>query len=591
MRNKFPAPCVACGTRVPAQRGTLEKRDGAWVVRCDACAAAPAEVAAVEAVVTERVAAAAGETYTLLSGHAASAHQVAIFEDARYGRGSRIIKAVAGAGKTTSIKNMLRYVDPRQSVLLLAFNVKAAVALKEATKELASAPGSHGYRNVEAKTFNGLGHGAVLRKLLSLGVAKEAVRVDDGKLRALLRERLGATEEGQETLRTYGRFARALVGYAKGEGIGALTPDTECAWYSLVEHHGLYLEDEAADPAVGVALARRLMGWSNEAAEKGWIDYDDQMYLVVKWKLRLWRHALVVADEAQDTNPVGRALLRLSLLENGRLFAVGDPKQSIYGFRGATSDAMDRIAAEFRTRELPLTVSYRCARAVVERAQTWVPYIEPAASAPEGVVRDEVPLHEALTALSDDDAVLCRQTAPLVSVAYGLIARGRPARILGREIGEGLVALVESMKARGIDRLREKLAAFAEREAARFTAKGDEGRAEAVEDRVACVTTIIDALPETERTVPALIRRIEALFADNGGRALTMATVHKSKGLEWDRVAILRPELMPSRAARQEWQYEQEVNLMYVAATRAKQELLYVRDEDMELDAPKGRAA
>jgi ATP-dependent exoDNAse (exonuclease V) beta subunit len=40
---------------------------------------------------------------------------------------------------------------------------------------------------------------------------------------------------------------------------------------------------------------------------------------------------------------------------------------------------------------------------------------------------------------------------------------------------------------------------------------------------------------------------------------------------------------MPSRAARQEWQCEQESNLQYVAATRAKETLIYVRDEDMTL--------
>jgi superfamily I DNA/RNA helicase len=262
------------------------------------------------------------------------------------------------------------------------------------------------------------------------------------------------------------------------------------------------------------------------------------------------------------------------------------------GFTGASSDAMDLIAKEFNTAELPLTVSYRCAQRIVERAQTWVPHIEAHADAPAGSVADDVPLYAALAELGPTDAMLCRQTAPLVTVAYGLIARGRACRILGREIGEGLVNLIEQQKARGVDRLVAKLEAWREREMAKFIAKGEETRAEAVADRVDCVLVIAQALPETERTVPALIAKIRGMFVDpvrgEPQKVLTLCTVHKAKGKEWDKVAILQPELMPSRAARQLWQEVQEQNLQYVAATRAKTRLIYCQPEDTRVDPPKG---
>lgn len=335
-------------------------------------------------------------------------------------------------------------------------------------------------------------------------------------------------------------------------------------------------------------IAQRLLAQSNGAAREGQLDYDDMLYLVCLWKLRLWRNDVVIADECQDTNPVRRAMLHLALKDGGRLYAVGDRKQSIYGFTGASTDAIDLIQHEFNARELPLTVSYRCARSVVERAQTWVPYIEPAPGAHEGEVRDDVPLAEALAMLGPDDAILCRQTAPLVTVAYGLIARGRACRIMGREIGEGLVNLVEQQKARGVDRLIEKLEIFRARESAKFIAKGEENRAEAVRDRVDCVLVIIDALAETERTIPALIAKIRGIFVDDSKserqQVLTLCTAHRAKGKEWPKVAILRPELMPSRAARQEWMITQEENLQYVAATRAKDTLIYVADEDMQIE-------
>jgi superfamily I DNA/RNA helicase len=68
---------------------------------------------------------------------------------------------------------------------------------------------------------------------------------------------------------------------------------------------------------------------------------------------------------------------------------------------------------------------------------------------------------------------------------------------------------------------------------------------------------------------------------------LTLATIHKAKGKEWDNVLVLRPDLMPSRAARQEWQQEEENNLMGVAATRAKLNLIYSAYNDMTIEPPR----
>ena len=61
-------------------------------------------------------------------------------------------------------------------------------------------------------------------------------------------------------------------------------------------------------------------------------------------------------------------------------------------------------------------------------------------------------------------------------------------------------------------------------------------------------------------------------------------TVHKSKGLENSTVYFLCPELIPSKFATQEWQIEQEWNLMYVGITRAKQNLYFVHTRQFQQD-------
>ena len=520
----------------------------------------------------------AAPRYSLIPGsdgvaHPASDHQAAIFDvmpDRK--SGSYIIKAVAGAGKTTVIKNALRFIPDNSHVQGLAFNTDAARNLKDALAEVIASDGPDRYRNVRMGTFHSVCYGAILRYL---GKRAEDVKPDDKKVVKLLRDRL--RDEDKEI---YASFCAKLVGLAKGEGIGALIPDTVERWWDLIEHHGLTLESEEATEERAIEIARKALVFSNKLAkERGAIDFDDMLYLPILWKLRLWQNDIVFLDEAQDTNPVRRAVVRLMLKRDGRLFAVGDPKQSIYGFTGASIDAMELITRDFKTRELPLTVSYRCARSVVAQAQTWVDYIQASDNAPEGEVKHGVALDDALKALTDADAVLCRQTAPLIGLAYQLIAKKRGVRILGRDIAEGLLALIHAQKAKGIDRLIEKLEAWRDREVARWIAKGEEGKADAVADKAECILMLINNLPETERTIPALERWITNVFRLDGdspaGSLLTLATVHKAKGLEWNTVAILRPDLMPGRA-RQDWQTEQEINLMYVAATRAKRTLLYL---------------
>lgn len=179
---------------------------------------------------------------------------------------------------------------------------------------------------------------------------------------------------------------------------------------------------------------------------------------------------------------------------------------------------------------------------------------------------------------SSSDAVLCRVTAPLVSLAFGFIKRNVGVRILGREIGQGLVTLVKKMNAQDIDDLESKLRRWSDRETRKCYARGHDSAAAAIEDKFSCLSVFIDQLSESNRTIAEILRRIEDLFTNNHLGLLTLCTVHKAKGLEWERVFILdRDKYMPSKWAKQEWEKKQERNLLYVAITRAKLDLRYIK--------------
>jgi superfamily I DNA/RNA helicase len=325
-----------------------------------------------------------------------------------------------------------------------------------------------------------------------------------------------------------------------------------------------------------LAAASRLLAECNASPL---CDFDDLLYRAVARAIPLPRYDLVLVDEAQDCCPIQIAILRKILNKGGRVVAVGDTAQAIYGFRGAMSDSMDKLAEAFDAAPLPLSITYRCAADIVALAAEFAP-IEPAPNAPKGKV--SAPDSWALSSLCPADMVICRTNAPLLKLAYALVRARKPVLVMGREIGAGLVSLINKLQPKGIDGLLEKLGAWQDRETLKLQAR-DAGEAQiaTVADKADSIRVVIDGLPENERTVPALCRAIEGLFSGGPEGKVILASIHKSKGLEAERVYILNWSAMPSRWAKQEWQKQGERNLQYVAITRAKSELFLVEADDM----------
>jgi superfamily I DNA/RNA helicase len=179
-----------------------------------------------------------------------------------------------------------------------------------------------------------------------------------------------------------------------------------------------------------------------------------------------------------------------------------------------------------------------------------------------------------------DDAVLCRNTKPLVELAYSLIRQGVACRVEGRSIGEGLIKLATRWKVKTIGALRDKVSEWAEREIAKASAKGQDSRCAVVEDQAATLQVMMDIYQDDD-TVHTLVEGIRKMFGDTepGAKAdmLTLSTIHKSKGREWNRVfAWGMNKYSPSKWARKPWEQNQECNLLYVQVTRAKRELVMV---------------
>lgn len=471
-----------------------------------------------------------------------STFQTSIFAFVEHGKGNAIVEAVAGSGKSTTIIEAMKLV--RGSSLFLAFNKAIAEELKA--------------KGVNARTFHSLVFSVVMRFKGANGPTMD-------KLRRLCREHMSQTD-----YKLYASFAMKLVGLARqmGVGIPGMTPDTIATYQGICNHHDIEPESENADFTTALEYAQQLLQWSNES---DMVDFDDMLYWAVKEKLNLPKFDFVFVDEAQDTNMIQREILRMIMRDGSRMIAVGDPSQAIYGFRGADAESLNSIASEFNAVTLPLSISYRCATSVVKYAQQWVSHIQAREGAPEGLVEH----HEQdwdVTMFRPDDLVICRKSAPLLQLAFRCIRGNIPVQILGREIGDGLKSLIDKMNARNLDQLTEKLQAYMMREVEKAKKEDDEAKIEAITDKVGCILFMIDGLKEDRRDIAGLKAGIDYLFKDKD-ICLKLCTIHKSKGLEAPRVFWLNRNECPAQWARRPWQQVEEVNLCYVAATRAKLEL------------------
>lgn len=484
-----------------------------------------------------------------------SPQQTAIFDWVENGSGSAMIEAVAGSGKTTTL--IMAQAKTKGEVAFSAFNKAVSTEIQDKLSNF-----DFGKR-VKVGTVHSFG-------LAAVKAAHPKTKIQHDKLDIIAEKVIK-----KHYLKT---FAKAAASMAKQTGIGLdgnLKNGDE--WADMVSHHSL--EDKLPEYAKlpeAIAAAQELLRVSNLNTSK-LIDFDDMVYVPVLEDLSMKQYDWVFLDEAQDTNMVRRKLVKKMLKSGGRLVAVGDSHQAIYGFTGADCLSMKNIEREFNAIRLPLTVSYRCPKQVVAKANTWVSHIQAAPGAEDGIV-DEADLNELIdrSEFTPKDVIICRKTKPLVELAFRLIKRGIPCKVEGRAIGNGLISLARKWKCSTVGELEGKLQKWRDREIEKAVFKGDSSRCEFVEDQAETLEVMIGDC-EKDDSLDILIEKIRDFFGDVDSKnqnILTLSTIHRAKGKEWDRVFALDMDFhSPSKWAKKDWEVLQEWNLCYVQVTRAKKHL------------------
>jgi len=331
------------------------------------------------------------------------------------------------------------------------------------------------------------------------------------------------------------------------------------------------------------------------------------------------RYRYVLVDEFQDTNILQYELLKL-LAGHDNLFVIGDPNQSIYGFRGASNTIFQQFKTDFpQSSEVTLTINYRSVPQVVRLSNALFPGAADlqAHSGTAGLVRAVEVLNEygeanwimneihraigggdLLKAVSDDErahhrrlsdfAVLYRSRSAAVTFQELLTESGLPYQV----VGDGspydtpqIQAIIALLRARmqGEPIQLEGYTSAEHRLLEEALDAVDQANPSALVEKIIEILGIEPSRDLQQfagvlvrfKDVPSALAHLDEIaergFYDPTADAIALLTIHASKGLEFPCVFLIGTEegILPSARGDE----AEEKRLFYVAATRARERL------------------
>lgn len=472
------------------------------------------------------------------------------------------VNSVAGSGKTTILLRCA-IVQPVDKVVMLAFNKRIA---EEIQAKIAKAKRQYSLEyfvdmvdlpEIQAATF----HSFFLNYLrMRLG---RQVKVDKRKNHDIF-----AKLFPEDSAMVYPVVQ--LVSALKNCGYIMLTAMELTDVADLAEEKNLELPKGYTYQTMA-KMAHKVFMTSVKDHTK--VDFDDMLFLPVLfhrkhgWKCD--RMPVCIVDEGQDMNSLQRYLVWM-IADNAII--AGDKNQAIYGFRGADYNSMEMFNDHFTCKDLGMTYSWRCPQKIAPMVQPIVPQFKVPETAMEGtIVEGTYGDYLAHEYKDRENLWVCRMNYPLFKIALTYLKHGIPFD-MHPKFPTQLLNLVKNFKCDLIPEFIAKLDDWFEKEQKRLAEKPN--LLNQAEDKFKA----LKILAKDSTNVQNLLSTLNQLmFSDEGG--VRLLTVHGAKGLEAKRVIILGINLMPSERAESPEQIQQEQNLIYVAKTRALEELVLLHLE------------
>ncbi|MEO5378219.1 MAG: UvrD-helicase domain-containing protein [Magnetococcus sp. DMHC-6] len=491
-------------------------------------------------------------------------------------QGALLILAGPGTGKTRTVTHRIAFLVAEKGVapercLALTFTRKAAEEMS--LRLLALLPGQ-GDR-VVVRTFHALGWSIVLEHAAELGFSAAVAIATPLEQQAALEQALG-----EKKGKSHGGILKKLadISLAKRSGNGDLAI-VKLYQQALTQRNLVDLDDLILLP---VTL------------------FNQNSQLAAAWQSRF---SQVTVDEFQDLDAGQYALLRCLVPSDGNLVVIGDPDQSIYGFRGADIRFFVDFFKDYpQAQTVRLERAYRCGPAILAAALGVISASRPPRERQLQAVRSEtVPVvwHEAASDRAEAEFIVASIEAMLGGHTFFSLDSGRSDGQARGGFSFADFALLYRTEAQSkvlCQALARSGMPFQKRSHARLT---DIPEVNTVLARMALqlgslVERLAAATPEEEMVQARLLLSplaqahgsdwsefmaqvlmgVEVDLWDPRADRITLMTLHGSKGLEFPVVFLTGCEegVLPLRfgEALTEAEEEEERRLFYVGMTRAK---------------------
>lgn len=509
------------------------------------------------------------------------------------------VRAGAGTGKTRAITSRIAYAvqrgiyDPR-NVMALTFTSRAAGELRSRLRDLGVIHGS-------ASTF----HSAALRQLSYFWPSAVGGKIPPIKEKKFP---LVAEAAGRLGIPTDTVTIRDLAAEIEWSRVSLISPEE----YPEVAAGRAGLVSCSVDE-----IPRLLRIYEEVKRDYRLLDFEDVLIILIGILIdrpditrrvrEQYRHFVV--DEYQDISPVQYRLLRLWLGDRKDVCVVGDVSQTIYSFAGASSSYLADFPRHFSgAKVVELVRDYRSSPQIVDCANDVI-----ASDTSRGAVRlvsqlpDDVPVkfHEYET---DEDeaahiageilslrnagvqlgniAILYRTNTQSSAFETALNDAGIPFEVRGaerffdrREVREAIISMRALARSGAQGSLASNVRTVLRQGGWREQAPE---RAGAARDRWSALNTLLSMAESREETrgatmaefVAELEERMELKQAPHMD-AVTLASLHAAKGLEWEAVFLagVSEGLLPISLAKTPEAIAEERRLLYVGITRAKTHL------------------
>ncbi|MDV3255691.1 MAG: DNA helicase II [Lysobacter sp.] len=272
--------------------------------------------------------------------------------------GHYLVLAGAGSGKTRVLTHRIAWLHevfgvPTHGILAVTFTNKAAAEMRQRV----DAQLGGGTRGMWIGTFHGLAH-----RLLRLHW--QEARLPEG-FQVL---------DSDDQLRLVKRVVQAL------ELDDSRFPPRQIAWWINAQkdegRRPEHLQPDANDQWADV-MRRCYAAYQERCDRAGLVDFAELLLRAHELLrdnpalLAHYRHRFgeILVDEFQDTNAIQYGFVRLLAGDGGKVFVVGDDDQSIYGWRGAKVENVQRFLKDFPgAQTIKLEQNYRSSANILDAA-------------------------------------------------------------------------------------------------------------------------------------------------------------------------------------------------------------------------------